>query len=162
MDLIWFVDLTLNNIKMERRKFFKNFALGGSILLTAPMLFNSCSDDSSDDGNDDNNNDNNNDDSGGNTIDLNDSAYASLKTVGGYAYKGDIIIIRSSDTVYLALSKLCTHSQCTVTYNSSSKDIPCPCHGSKFSTTGAVVNGPATAPLKTYNVKLNGNTLTIS
>lgn len=142
---------------MERRKFFRNFAIGGSLLLTAPVLFNSCSDDSSDD---DNNNNNNN--NGDITVDLNDSAYASLKTVGGYAYKGDIIVIRSTDTVYLALSKLCTHSQCTVTYNSSSKDIPCPCHGSKFTTTGAVVNGPATSPLKSYNVKINGNILTIS
>ncbi len=142
---------------MERRKFFRNFAIGGSLLLTAPVLFNSCSDDST---NDDNNNNNNN--NGDITVDLNDSAFASLKTVGGYAYKGDIIVIRSTDTVYLALSKVCTHSQCTVTYNSTNKDIPCPCHGSKFTTNGAVVNGPATSPLKKYDVKLNGNILTIS
>ena len=141
---------------MERRKFFRNFAVGGSLLLTAPVLFNSCSDDSTED---DNNNNNN---TGGNTVDLNDPAYAALKTVGGFAYKGDIIIIRSTDTVYLALSKVCTHSQCTVTYNSSSKDIPCPCHGSKFNTEGAVLNGPAASPLKKYDVKQNGNILTIS
>jgi cytochrome b6-f complex iron-sulfur subunit len=140
---------------MERRKFFRNFAVGGSILLTAPILFNSCSKDSDDE-------DNNNNNTGGNTVDLNDSAYAALKTVGGFAYKGDIIIIRSTDTVYIALSKVCTHSQCTVTYNSSSKEIPCPCHGSKFNTEGAVLNGPAASPLKKYNVKLNGNILTIS
>jgi cytochrome b6-f complex iron-sulfur subunit len=141
---------------MERRKFFRNFAVGGSLLLTAPVLFNSCSDDSTED---DNNNNNN---TGGNTVDLNDPAYAALKTVGGFAYKGDIIIIRSTETAYLALSKVCTHSQCTVTYNSSSKDIPCPCHGSKFNTEGAVLNGPANSPLKKYNVKQDGNILTIS
>ena len=140
---------------MERRKFFRNFAVGGSLLLTAPVLFNSCSDDSTED-------DNNNNNTGGITVDLNDAAYAALKTVGGFAYKGDIIIIRSTDTVYIALSKVCTHSQCTVTYNSSSKDIPCPCHGSKFNTEGAVLNGPAASPLKKYDVKLNGNILTIS
>jgi cytochrome b6-f complex iron-sulfur subunit len=142
---------------MERRKFFRNFAIGGSLLLTAPVLFNSCSDDSEDD-----NNNNNNNTGGSITVDLNDPAYAALKTVGGYAYKGDIIIIRSTDTVYLALSKLCTHSNCTVTYNSSSKDIPCPCHGSKFNTEGAVMNGPATTALKKYNVKQDGNILTIT
>jgi cytochrome b6-f complex iron-sulfur subunit len=141
---------------MERRKFFRNFAVGGSLLLTAPVLFNSCSDDSTED---DNNNNNN---TGGITVDLNEAAYAALKTVGGFAYKGDIIIIRSTDTAYIALSKVCTHSQCTVTYNSSSKDIPCPCHGSKFNTEGAVLNGPAASPLKKYDVKLNGNILTIS
>jgi cytochrome b6-f complex iron-sulfur subunit len=137
---------------MERRKFFRNFAVGGSLLLTAPVLFNSCSDDPEDEKTP----------SGGITVDLNDPAYAALKTVGGFAYKGDIIIIRSTDTVYLALSKVCTHSQCTVTYNSSSKDIPCPCHGSKFNTEGAVLNGPANSPLKKYNVKQDGNILTIS
>jgi cytochrome b6-f complex iron-sulfur subunit len=140
---------------MERRRFFRNFAVGGSLLLTAPVLFNSCSDDSSDD----NNNNNNDKDI---TVDLNDPAYASLKTVGGFAYKGDIIIIRSTDSDYLALSKVCTHSQCTVTYNSTNKDIPCPCHGSKFTTNGAVVNGPATSPLKKYDVKLKDNILKIS
>lgn len=141
---------------MERRKFFRNFAVGGSLLLTAPVLFNSCSDDLTED---DNNNNNN---TGGITVDLTDPVYAALKTVGGFAYKGDIIIIRSTETVYIALSKVCTHSQCTVTYNSSSKDIPCPCHGSKFNTGGAVLNGPAESPLKKYDVKQNGNILTIS
>ena len=142
---------------MERRKFFRNFAVGGSLLLTAPILFNSCSGD--DNGGDDNNNNNNNT---GITVDLSSSEYSALNTVGGFAYKDDIIIIRSTDTVYLALSKVCTHSSCTVTYNSTNKDIPCPCHGSKFATTGAVINGPAASPLKVYNVKVNGNILTIS
>lgn len=140
---------------MERRHFFRNFALGGSLLLTAPVLFNSCSTDDDNAGDDHNNNT-------GITVDLTSSEYASLNTVGGFAYKGDIIIIRSSDAVYIALSKLCTHSQCTVTYNSSTQEIPCPCHGSKFTKEGAVVNGPATSPLKKYDVKLNGSTLTIS
>lgn len=139
---------------MERRRFFRNFAVGGSLLLTAPVLFNACSDDSSEDGNDNN--------SGSNTIDLNDPAYANLKTVGGYAYKGDIIVIRSTDTVYIALSKVCTHSSCTVTYNSSTSELPCACHGSKFTKEGAVVTGPATSPLKKYSVTQNGNILTIS
>jgi len=140
---------------MERRRFFRNFAVGGSLLLTAPVLFNACSDDSTED-------DNNNNNNSGNTVDLSDPAYANLKTVGGYAYKGDIIVIRSTDTVYIALSKVCTHSSCTVTYNSSTSELPCPCHGSKFTKEGAVVNGPATSPLKKYNVTQNGNILTIS
>jgi cytochrome b6-f complex iron-sulfur subunit len=142
---------------MERRKFFRNFAVGGSLLLTAPMIFNACSDDS---GNDDNNNNNNNPD--GITVDLTDPAYAALKTVGGFAYKNDIIVIRSTETVYVALSKVCTHSQCTVAYNSSNNNLPCPCHGSLFSINGTVVNGPAPTALKKYDVKQNGNILTIS
>jgi len=140
---------------MERREFFRNVAIGGSLLLTAPVIFNSCSNDSADDGND-------NIPPGGITVDLTDAAYAALKTVGGFAYSGDIIIIRSTDTIYLALSKVCTHQGCDVTYNSTNKDIPCPCHGSKFTTAGTVINGPATSALKKYDVKQTGNILTIS
>ena len=137
---------------MERRRFFRNFAIGGSLLLTAPVLFNSCSEDSDDEKTP----------AGGITVDLTDPAYANLKTVGGYSYKDNIIIIRSTDTVYLALSKVCTHSSCTVTYNSSTSELPCPCHGSKFTKEGMVISGPAPSPLKKYNVTQNGNILTIS
>ena len=142
---------------MERRKFFRNFALGSSLLLTTPVLFNACSDDTTKDGN--NNNNNNTE---GITVDLTDSAFATLKTVDGFAYKGDIIIIRSTDTIYIALSKVCTHQACVVAFNSTNNDILCPCHGSKFSISGTVINGPATSSLKKYDVKLNGNILTIT
>lgn len=139
---------------MERRHFFRNLAAGGSLLLTAPVLFSSCSNDNDNGGNNNNNT--------GVTVDLTSSEFATLQVVGGFAYKNDIIIIRTSDTAYIALSKLCTHSQCTVSYNSSAGVIPCPCHGSIFSKDGAVLNGPAASPLKKYDVKINGNTLTIS
>lgn len=139
---------------MERRKFFRDFAVGSSLLLTAPVLFNSCSDDSNDNGNPP--------PPGGVTVDLTDSAFSALNTVGGYAYKGDIIIIRSTDSVYIALSKVCTHQGCTVTYNSGNNNLPCPCHGSLYTINGAVVNGPAPDPLKRYDVKKNGNILTIT
>ncbi|MBK6284285.1 MAG: Rieske (2Fe-2S) protein [Draconibacterium sp.] len=114
----------------------------------------SCSDDSPDDGNQP--------PAGGITVDLTDSAFAALNTVGGYAYKGDIIIIRSTDSVYVALSKVCTHQGCTVTYNSGNNNLPCPCHGSLYTINGTVVNGPAPDPLKRYDVKKNGNILTIT
>lgn len=139
---------------MERRKFFRDFAVGGSLLLSAPMIFNSCANDPAEG--------DPNKDPDGITVDLNDAAFASLKTVGGFAYKGDIIIIRSSDSLYIALSKVCTHERNTVIYNSSTGEIVCPFHGSKFTTSGSLVNGPANANLKRYDVKLSGNILTIS
>lgn len=143
---------------MERRDFVKKFAVGGSILLAVPALLNSCAkDDVPADGN-----------TGGNTggsgieIDLTDSAYSALAAVGGFAYKGDIIVFRTSETSYMALSKLCTHSQCTITYNHSSGNLPCPCHGSKFNTSGGVINGPAATNLKSYTVAKSGNILKIT
>lgn len=142
---------------MERKEFIKKFTIGGSILLTAPILFNSCSEDEMNDENEGNTTNPNEV-----TVDLENAGFSQLKNIGGYAYKGDIIIFRTSESSYMALSKLCTHSQCTVTYSHDNGDIPCPCHGSKFTTSGAVKNGPAATSLKKYTVIKEGNTLKIS
>jgi len=39
--------------------------------------------------------------------------------------------------------------------------VVCPCHNSKFDTSGSVLQGPATAALKKYTVVVEGNTLKI-
>jgi cytochrome b6-f complex iron-sulfur subunit len=144
---------------MERKDFLQKFAIGGSILLTAPVLFNSCSDGTDDAIDDADNNQNGDGDSI--TIDLTSNDYSDLGTVGGYAYSGNIIIIRSGDSTYLAFSKICTHQGCTVTYNAAENELPCPCHGSVFSASGAVLEGPANSNLKKYSVTKSGDTLTI-
>jgi nitrite reductase/ring-hydroxylating ferredoxin subunit len=38
----------------------------------------------------------------------------------------------------------------------------CPCYGSKFTTAGRVINGPANAPLRTFATPFANNVLTIS
>jgi cytochrome b6-f complex iron-sulfur subunit len=61
-----------------------------------------------------------------------------------------IIVVRTSATEFAVLSRVCTHNSCTVGYQAATMQLACPCHGSRFSLTGAVVKDPATRSLKTY------------
>lgn len=56
-----------------------------------------------------------------------------------------------------ALSALCTHNQCTVTWDETNQKINCPCHGSVFDLSGRPEKGPAEAPLEKYSVQVKGN-----
>lgn len=140
---------------MERKDFIKKVAVGCSLLLIAPTFFESCSS-----GNDLLVNDPGI--SSPITIDLTSSEFSSLNTVGGFAYKDNIIIIHTGSNQYTALSKICTHQGCTLTYNKSTNQLPCPCHGSVFNLSGGVIIGPASTSIKKYNVQVNGDTLVIS
>ncbi|RRS01571.1 FAD-dependent oxidoreductase [Glycomyces terrestris] len=49
-------------------------------------------------------------------------------------------------------SATCTHMGCVVGFNDAERTWECPCHGSRFDTDGAVLQGPALAPLRDESV----------
>lgn len=96
------------------------------------------------------------------SINLTDPTYAALKTVGGFIENSNAIVIRTGASTYVALSDICTHAGCTVSYYNSQNQIVCPCHGGAYDINGNVIAGPPPSALAKYNVSVSGNTLTVS
>ncbi len=88
------------------------------------------------------------------TLDLSLDANKALKVDGGYLYNGDIIVARSKDAKYVALSKVCTHQGTTVEFQKDTNDFYCPNHGSMFDLMGKVTKSPAPSALKMYQIEL--------
>ncbi|MBP3983377.1 FAD-dependent oxidoreductase [Pseudoxanthomonas helianthi] len=60
-----------------------------------------------------------------------------------------IAVYRKGDGDFAAFSAQCPHLGCAVRWSPQEKSWDCPCHGSRFDAqTGAVLNGPANAPLQ--------------
>jgi thiosulfate dehydrogenase [quinone] large subunit len=58
----------------------------------------------------------------------------------------------------VAFSAVCTHSGCTVRFDSEVDQLKCRCHGSKFEPdTGAIINGPAKRPLPSIAVQTSAD-----
>lgn len=63
-------------------------------------------------------------------------------------YEGtSLAMYKDEDGQLFALSPTCPHAKCIVAWNNSEKSWDCPCHGSRFSFTGEVLNTPATKNL---------------
>jgi len=73
----------------------------------------------------------------------------------------DFLVTRTGAATFTALTAICTHQQCTVT-NASGALFVCPCHGSEYDTSGAVVRGPAGSPLRSFATQFADPTLTIN
>ncbi|TMI62450.1 MAG: FAD-dependent oxidoreductase [Bacteroidetes bacterium] len=50
-------------------------------------------------------------------------------------------------------SATCPHLGCVVQWNADEKTFDCPCHGSRFTKEGKVINGPAISNLKSIEIK---------
>ncbi|MEZ0484003.1 ubiquinol-cytochrome c reductase iron-sulfur subunit [Fibrella aquatica] len=92
------------------------------------------------------------------TINWANSPYSNLKTKGGYVVEQRVIVAQTLTGDFIAVSAVCSHDNNALVFQGANNRFYCPAHMSMFSTVGAVINGPATAALKTYAVTVNQST----
>lgn len=72
-----------------------------------------------------------------------------------------VVVVQPEAGQVAAFSGLCTHQGCAVALKDS--ELDCPCHGSRFELlTGKVLQGPATEPLKSLPVQVDGDSVVAS
>lgn len=102
----------------------------------------------------------------GGVVSVGIAAGSALDAVGGMALiqtpsNGSFLATRTAPTTFSILTATCTHQGCTVSGVSGTTFV-CPCHGSRYSTNGGVVNGPATRALQTFSSQFVNGVLTFS
>ena len=99
------------------------------------------------------------------TLTINVDATSPLAAVGGAATvtvsTGTYLVARTAQAAVTTVTAVCTHEGCAVSGFANSLYV-CPCHGSEFNTSGAVVQGPAISPLRQFPTTFADNVVTIS
>lgn len=83
--------------------------------------------------------------------------------VGGGAIFADaqVVVTQPQQGTFTGLSAICPHQGCTVSQVTDGQ-IVCPCHNSRFSLDGAVLDGPAQRPLDPRQVTVADGSITLS
>lgn len=69
----------------------------------------------------------------------------------------EVVVTQPAEGDFKGYTVTCTHQGCAVT-KVENGTIQCPCHGSAFAIDdGAVVNGPASSPLPTVEIAVEGD-----
>ncbi|HEX7691566.1 MAG TPA: Rieske 2Fe-2S domain-containing protein [Sediminibacterium sp.] len=138
---------------MERRKFIGT--LSAPVVAACAVCMGACSKSSS----------GGNGTAGGSanfTVDLG----SNLLAVGSSLVQSGVIVVRlaagNTPASFTAVQVACTHEGTSINFNAAQNKFICPNHGSTFSTSGSVTLGPATTNLKSYNISISGNTMTVT
>ena len=90
---------------------------------------------------------------------------ADLRAGNNYGARNGFIVSRTAPgntaASFVAYSAVCPHAGSTVEYNASTSSFLCPAHGSTFSSTGALIQGPASSGLAKLAIEITGSTLKV-
>ena len=65
------------------------------------------------------------------------------------------VLVREAQGEFRAFVAVCTHLNCTVSYDAASRELRCPCHAAAFGLDGEVLSGPPPRPLHPLEVTLS-------
>jgi cytochrome b6-f complex iron-sulfur subunit len=93
--------------------------------------------------------------------------FPSLRAPGGSALvdvrgQAPIMVVRVDAMSAVALSATCTHAGCLLRYELAPQDLHCDCHRADFALDGAVLRGPTSVPLPTYDAAVGADGITVS
>lgn len=75
---------------------------------------------------------------------------------------GAVLVVKDAATGGVAaVNPTCTHKGCVVAWKADKKAFVCPCHDAEFAADGKVLEGPATAALKTFTAKIEGDSVLV-
>ena len=74
-----------------------------------------------------------------------------------------VLVIPAPDAAdgYAAVNPVCTHAGCNVEWQVDQAQFVCPCHDSQFAPDGSVTQGPASEPLPSYPVTVEGEQILV-
>ncbi|OGD19989.1 MAG: hypothetical protein A2W03_16090 [Candidatus Aminicenantes bacterium RBG_16_63_16] len=72
------------------------------------------------------------------------------------------VLVNGADGQLRAFNAVCTHLNCTVSYESDTGTLYCPCHNGRFDLVGNVISGPPPKPLEAYEVAVSGGDIYVS
>jgi cytochrome b6-f complex iron-sulfur subunit len=101
----------------------------------------------------------------GNTVTVSNVSGTALANVGSAALvqagSSNILVIQTAQGAFSAFTGICTHEG-NIINGFQNSNFVCPAHGSRFSTSGTVVQGPATRALQQFQTQFTNNVLTIT
>lgn len=74
----------------------------------------------------------------------------------GFVYNSVPCAVINVGGKFKGFSRVCTHLQCAIDWQQSSKTFVCPCHAAVFDANGKVVSGPAPKPLAELKISVDG------